>query len=126
MVTFTLHQATEVIEQPSDGPHYRVHNEVTAATGASPAVFVFKTSTQAFDHYARAADLEQWPDSYEEALLRELAFYRAKILTRTWDTLADLSEDLAMTLQRTQRLANELNLQQGAIAVDRTTVVVGV
>ena len=70
MVTFTLHQVTAI----ADGPVYQVTNEVVAATDASPAVFVFKTLTQAFSHYAGAGDMEQWPDTYAVAQLTGAAF----------------------------------------------------
>jgi hypothetical protein len=121
VVTFTLHQVTAIV----DGPTYQVTNEVVAATDASPATYVYKTVTQAFSHYAGASDMEQWPDSYEVAQLTGAAFYRLPSLIRTWDTVVRMNEDLATSLRRLQFLADELNAQQGALVIDRTTVVQG-
>lgn len=121
MVSFTLHQVTAIV----DGPAYQVTNEVTAATSASPATYVYKTLTQAFSHYAAAADMEQWPDTYELAQLSGAAFYRLPRVIRTWDTVALMNTDLDMSLRRLQFLADEMNAQQGALVLDRTTVVQG-
>lgn len=121
MVTFTLHQVTAIVE----GPAYRVTNEVTMAQGASPATYVFKTLTQEFCHYAVAADMTQWPDSYDVARLLGAAFYRLPLVARTWHTVALMNQDLAMSLQRLQFLADELNAQQGSLTIDRTTTVQG-
>ena len=122
MVTFTLHQVTAIV----DGPAYRVTNEVTAAQDASPAAFVFKTVNQAYSHYATAADMEQWPDSYDVATLTGKAFYRLPRLVRTWDTVVAMNVDLTATLRRLQLLATDLNARQDSLTVDRTTVVQGV
>jgi len=121
VVSFTLHQVTAIV----DGPAYQVTNEVTAATGASVATYVFKTVDQAFSHYATPADMTQWPDSYALAQLAGAAFYRLPSVIRTWDTVVLMNEDLAMSLRRLQFLADEMNAQQGALIVDRTTLVQG-
>jgi hypothetical protein len=121
VVSFTLHQVTAIV----DGPAYQVTNEVTAATDASTATYVFKTSTKVFNHYAGASDMVQWPDSYEKATLSGAAFYRLPSVVRTWDTVVLMNADLAMSLQRLQFLADELNAQQDALVIDRTIVVQG-
>lgn len=118
-VSFSLRQITSVV----DGPLYRVNNEVSTAVGASPAVFVFKTLTQAFDHYATVADLEAYPATYAEAAADGLAFYRQAAVVRDWETVALREDDLAMTRSRLQFLANELNALQDSLATDTTTVI---
>jgi hypothetical protein len=121
LVSFTLHQLTSIVA----GPAYQVVNTVTAATDASLAAYVFQTSNQQFNHYATAADMDQWPDTYEKAQVTNAAFYRLPTITRTWDTVEDMNEDLDVSLRRLQSLADELNAQRGALIVDRTTTVVG-
>lgn len=121
MVTFTLNQVTSIV----GGPRYQVVNTVTAATDASLAVYVFETVTQRFSRYAAAADMEQLPDSLEQAQVLGFPFYRLPTLTRVWDTVQRMNADLSTSLYRLQSLADQLNAQQGSLIVDRTTVVVG-
>lgn len=125
MVSFSLHQVTSYVDQANAAPLYRVVNQVSESSGASPAVFVYKTVTKAFDHYASAADMERWPDNYEEAQLKNLAFYRVNSVSRTWKTLQEMQEDLDMTLARVRSLAKELTAQRTVIALDRVTVIEG-
>lgn len=121
MVSFSLHQVTSIV----DGPGYQVTNEVVAATDASPATYVFATATQAFSNYASAADMEKWPDSYDEAFLQNKQFYRQPKLIRTWKTVAEMNADLDMSIRRLQSLADELTAQRGDLVIDRTTVIQG-
>jgi adenosylcobinamide amidohydrolase len=121
VVTFTLHQVTAIV----DGPAYQVTNEVVAATDADTATYVFKTLNQQYSHYATAADMSQWPNSYEVAQLTGAAFYRLPRLIRTWDTVVAMNADLADSIRRLQSLADELNAQHGALVIDRTLVVQG-
>lgn len=122
MVTFALHQVTEIVA----GPAYQVTNEVTAATDASTGTYVYKTASQEFSHYATAADLALWPESYELALLTDAKFYRLPRVIRTWDTVVLMNADLAMTIRRLQFLADELTAQQGALVINRTVAIQGV
>lgn len=122
MVVFTLRQVTAIC----DGAKYKVTNTVTEAQNASTAVYVYSTETKAFSHYATAIDMERWPDSHELAVLRSAVYYRQPSVTRTWDSVRKMNEDLGMSLQRLQFLADELNAQQGALVIDRTTVVQGI
>lgn len=121
MATFTLRQLTSIV----DGNKYQVTNEVVEAVDASTGVYVFKTVNKEFSNYASAADVEQWPESYEQAQVLGKPFYRLPKLVRTWDTLSQMNVDLAESVRRLQSLADELSAQQGAIVIDRTTVVVG-
>jgi hypothetical protein len=121
VVTFALHQVTEIVA----GPAYQVTNEVTAATDASTGTYVYKTVNQEFSHYATAADMTLWPESYELALLTDAKFYRLPQVIRTWDTVVLMNEDLAMSIRRLQFLADELTAQQGALVIDRTVAILG-
>jgi carbamoylphosphate synthase small subunit len=121
LVTFTLHQVTAIV----DGPAYEVTNEVVAATDASTATYVYKTITREYSHYATAADMSQWPESAELAEVTGAAFYRLPRLIRTWDTVGAMNADLADSIRRLQSLADELNVQNGALVIDRTVVVQG-
>ena len=100
-----------------------MNNSISAATDASPAVFVFKTLTQEFSHYATVLDLETYPDNYEDAVADDLAFYRLAEVQRDWETVAEQETDVTMTQARVQFLANELNALHGEIASDTTTVI---
>jgi hypothetical protein len=126
VVSFTLHQTTSYVDQANAAPRYRVVNQVTASVGASEAVFVYKTATQVFEHYASAADMDRWPDTYEEAVTGNLAFYRVSSVSRDWDTLTETYADLDETLRRIRSLANELTAQRGTIAGETITTIEGV
>jgi hypothetical protein len=121
VVSFTLNQVTSIVNEVQ----YQVVNTVTAAVGASPAVYVFETTTQRFVRYASAGDMEQYPDSLELAQVLGFPFYRLPTVTRTWETVQLMNADLATSLYRLQSLADQLNAQQGSLIVDRTTTVVG-
>ena len=121
MVSFTLRQVTRIV----NNDQYEVANEVTSATDSSTAVYVFKTVNQAFSNYASAADMANWPASYEEAQVLGKLFYRLPRLTRVWDTLSQMNEDLDMSMRRLQFLSDELTAQRGTIEIDRTTTIAG-
>jgi len=120
-VSFSLRQITSV----ETGPLYRVANSITAATGANSSVFVYKTITQGFSHYATPADMEAYPTSYAAADTDGLAFYRQTSVTRDWETIEQMNSDVSLTQSRIQLLASQLAVQQGALASDTTTVIVG-
>ena len=126
MVRFSLHQTTSVVDQDGGVPLYRVINQVEAAVGTSSAAFVYKTTLKTFSHYATASDFERWPDSYEEALLRDLPYYRLGSVSRTWDTVTEMQADLDMTCQRVRALANELTRMLSGVVLDRTISIEGV
>lgn len=121
IVTYKLHQATSI----EAGPLYQVKNEVLEAVGSSAAVFVYKTDTKAFSHYATVADLEEWPDSYESAVQGSKDFYRQPSVTRGWKTIEEMNKDLAVTLARVRGLAQELGAVQGSVTIDRTITISG-
>lgn len=125
MPTFTLRQTTTIVDQTNDAPLYRVINQVMGAIGASPAAFVYKTSDKVFDHVATAGDMERWPDSYEEAVLRGVEFYRLDSVSRTWTSVEDMNADLDIALRRVQRLANDLTARRGILEIDRVTTIEG-
>lgn len=117
-----LRQVTSI--QP--GPLYRVMNEILAATGIDAAVFVYKTSTQAFDHYALVADMEQYSNSYDSAVLNGDLYYRQTSVTRDWDTVTLMNDDLNITRARVQALLNQMGALQGTIPSDTTVTLTGV
>lgn len=117
-VSLTLHQ-TAVPATVNGGASYTVTNEVTASVGISPAVFVFKTDTGKFDHYATPADLEGLPDSQAQAVADGKGFYRQPAVTRVWPTISAMNEDLAMTQTRLNSLVREVSKIQGSLTVDR-------
>jgi hypothetical protein len=119
VITFSLQQETEIVTATT----YRVTNQILEAQGASPAVYVYKTLTQGFSHYASASDMEQYPDTLEVATLTAAAYYRLPRVVRTWDSVLMMNQDLASAIQRLQFLADELNVRQGTVIVNRTTIV---
>ena len=121
-VSLQLHQTTSV----SDGPVYTVNQSVTVATDISPAVFVFRVADSAFDHYATAADMSQYPDNRDDAVAAGQGFYRQASVSRNWDTVDDMNADLVASLARVQRLCNEWAQLSGSAIIDRTTVIVPV
>lgn len=113
MPTFTLHQTTSF-----DSPLFTVTNSVAEAS-----VYVYTTVTQAFSHYATAADMIIYPTELAIAQLTNAKFYRLPSVTRTWETLVEVNDDLATSIRRLQSLAEEL-VQVGAlVTLDRITIV---
>lgn len=118
-VSYQLRQLTSI----HDGPLYRVKNEVLSAVASTTAVFVYKVDTQAFSHYATVVDLENWPDSYEEALQESKSFYRQSMVQRDWAAIGDMNKDLGATIARLQSLATELSTIQGNLTIDRVVTI---
>jgi len=118
-VSFTLRQVTSI----QTGPLYRVINTITAAVGASPAVFVYKTLNQMYDHYATAADMESYPDSLETAQQTGKEFYRQPLVQRDWATVTEMNADLAVTQSRIQMLASDMSRLQNGAVIDQTVVI---
>lgn len=123
MVRFTIRQTTTEVPQTGDAPLYRVANQVISAIGASPSVFVHRTDTGAFDHYANAGDMDRWSDSREEALMHGHGFYRLDTVSRTWTSLGEVHMDLDTTLRRVRALARELRIQRAPINGTRDTII---
>lgn len=121
VVVFTLRQITSVL----DGPIYRVRNEVTAAENASTSVFVYRTSTAEFDHYASARDMTLWPDSRAAAQTAGLEYYRQTFVQRDWESVTELVSDVNLSWERVQLLASELTEEAGLLTIDRTLVLEG-
>lgn len=121
-VSLTLHQTTSVTPA-SGGASYQATSVVEASFGIDKAVFVFKTDTQGFDHYATPADLESVPVSRDLALAERLPFYRQDSLTRTWPTLSLMQDDVVVTRSRLQGLIREVSRSLGPAVIDVVTVV---
>ena len=120
-VTYSLHQVTT----PLDGPLYRVFQEITAAVNSSKAVFVYKTSTQVFNHIATIMDMRTWPDTRAQAILDGLNYYRQESVQRDWSTVHDMVEDVNTGVIRVQLLASALTDEDGLLEIDRTVVLTG-
>ncbi len=117
MALITLHQSTTFLTDPV---LYRVKNEVTVASGISPAVFVFRTSDETFSHYAAVADLIQLPTDADSAIADGLGFYRQAEVTRDWDTVDEMNCDLADSKARIQLLVKEWAATNSGAAIDQT------
>ena len=121
-ISFTLHQVTTAL----DGPLYRVFQEITEAVNSSKAVYVFATGTQEFSHIATIMDMRNWPDSYAQAVIDGVDFYRLEEVTRDWLTVALMVDDVTMGYNRVQLLASSLTDEEGLLEIDRTVVLTGV
>lgn len=121
MVSYTLRQVTAIV----DGPAYKVTNQVTAATDSDVNTFVYNAASQKFSHCATAADMLSYPIGYPVAQVLGATFYRLDSVVRTWPTVAEMNNDLAETVRRTQALADELNQMNRSFIIDRTTVIQG-
>lgn len=124
-VSLTLHQTTSVT-QNDNGASYQVTSIVEAAHGIEREVFVYRTDTKRFDHYATPADLAIVPTSLELAIADRLPFYRQDSLTRKWSSLELMQDDLAVTETRLRGLAREVSVQGSAAVIDKTITIVGV
>lgn len=124
-VSLTLNQVTAIVTPtpPATAPIYQVANAITVADGIDAAVFVFKTINQTFDHYAFAADMEQWPNTYDAANTAGLPFYRQSAVTRNWPSIDQMQADLAITKSRLQALCNDMVLVQAGIVINETTII---
>lgn len=123
MISFTLRQTTSVIDRDGQPPLYRVASRVTAAIGASPAIFVYKVVDIAFVHVAGAADMERWPDSREEAIAGGLGFYRLDSADRAWPLLSEMRADRDEIRRRARALARELAARRASAETDETVVI---
>lgn len=117
-VSLTLHQTTSVMQNPN-GALYQATSVVEAAHGIEREVFVYRTDTQGFDHYATPADLATVPTSLELAVIERAPFYRQGSLTRKWPTLGLMQDDLAMTEARLRGLAREVSQRGVAAVIDK-------
>lgn len=117
-VSLTLHQ-TSTSTNVEGGASYLVTNVVTASFGVDKSVFVFKTDTGKFSHYATPADMEALPTSQEVAVADDALFYRQSSLARTWTTISEMNDDLSLTKSRLQSLAREVSKIQGSAIVDQ-------
>ncbi len=115
-VSVDIRQQTWVL----DGPLYRVKTSVVAAQGVSTALFVFKTVSDAFDHYATVADLIRWPDNKADALSQTLGFYRQAIVQRDWSNVDQMNRDLMVTVERLQAVVDDWDSSNTTTALDRT------
>lgn len=117
-VSITLRQTTLVTSNDA-GASYQATNVVEAARGIARELFVYRTDTQRFDHYATPADLATIPISRELAMSERLPFYRQVTLTRIWPSLALMQNDVALTEARLRSLAREVSEDGSASTIDK-------
>lgn len=117
-VSISLHQTTQVTSD-DDGASYQVTNVVESARGIDRELFVYRTDTQRFDHYATPADLAVIPTSLDLATANRLPFYRQESLTRSWPSLELMQADVAMTESRLRGLAWEVSERGAASVIDK-------
>lgn len=121
-VSLTLHQVTSVASAEG-GSTFTLASTVTASIGIDRAVFVFRTSSKVFSHYASAADLVALPSSLELAQADGAGFYRQDRLTRTWPTLRAMEDDMALTRARLRSLVDDVGGANHAAIVDEVIVI---
>lgn len=117
-VSISLRQTTQVTSNDS-GASYQATSVVEATRGIDRALFVYRTDTQRFDHYATPADLATIPTSLDLATANRLPFYRKENLTRVWPSLELMEDDIAMTEARLRGLAREVSERGSASVIDK-------
>lgn len=100
MSSLTLRQQTEITTDAL----FRVTDSITASEDIDDAVFVFKTTDDAFSHYATVTDLVLYPDTKAEALDQGVGFYRQNEAIRDWDDIDSAREQKALTVTRLRSL----------------------
>jgi hypothetical protein len=118
-ISLQLNQVTSAASLAGQA-QYTVTNQILSSVGVDPAVFVFYTTTGIFSHYANPADLNNYPNTLQDAQALSAKFFRQPLLTRTWSTIDQMQDDLSMTQSRLQRLLNSLNELQGELIVNQT------
>jgi hypothetical protein len=93
-----------------EGPLYRVATSVVYNSGIGRNIFVFNTETQVFEHVATPWDMENVPNSRDEALTDASAFYRLPEVTRDFDVVATAIEYALYTRSRVEQLARDYGL----------------
>lgn len=117
-VSISLRQTTQVTSNDG-GASYQATNVVEATRGIDRALFVYRTDTQRFDHYATPADLATIPTSLDLSSASRLPFYRQESLTRIWPSLELMQADLADTEARLRGLAREVSEHGSASVIDK-------
>lgn len=109
-ITHTQTRTTTAPPAASSSAPYRVADVVTAATGISTSVFVFKVAGSVFDRVATVLDMETYPDSLVAASNANLPYYRQTSMAVDF-TDVSLAIDFAATVRtRLTALANEYEI----------------
>lgn len=90
---------TETLRAPPGESTYEVHFSVDQSGAIPRELFLFDTSTDAFISVALVPDIESWPATKEEAVLRELDYYRAATMVRTF-TVKEKAATFAADVRR--------------------------
>ncbi len=117
-MSISLRQTTQVTSN-DNGVAYQVTNVVEATRGIGRELFVYRTDTQGFDHYATPADLATVPTSLDLSRANRLPFYRQENLTRVWPSLELMQADLADAEARLRDLAREVSERGSASVIDK-------
>jgi hypothetical protein len=104
MVVIEVNQ-TRVVEA---GPDYVVDTKVLAVQNIDSNIFVFNTGTQEFDHVAAPWDMENYPNSRNEAILKSIDYYRQTQARVSYgDNQATAAQAATYTLARIDTLARQ-------------------
>lgn len=90
-----------------EGPAYQVDTDVVRTQNIDQNIFVFNTTTDAFEYVATAFDMQTYPNTKNQAELDGKAYYRGKQAVVQYDDESVATEAAAYTLARTQHLARE-------------------
>jgi len=99
---------------------YQVTHQILEATDIDPNVFVYKTATGVFDHFAVLADMEEYLTSKAAAETAGDLFYRQSVVTRTWDTINEMEADISIGKSRIQLLIDDT--KNNGIVFGNTTI----
>jgi len=108
---------TETLRTPPATSSYEVFTSVDQSGSIPRELFMFDTSTDAFVSVALVPDIEIWPATKEEAVARELDYYRASEVTLTFtvkEKAATFAEDVRRRLNAvTQDYAGQVGIVFG-------------
>jgi hypothetical protein len=102
MSWIVVNQRETIVAQQGSLTEYTVYTEVSDANGIPTELFVFDTSSDAFSSVALLWDIESWPPSKDEAVQKQLDFYRGNSCERTFtnkEKAAAFAADLQRRLQ---------------------------
>lgn len=97
---------TTTTRTPPELTTYAVATTVDEAGAIPRELFVYATDTDEFSSVALVRDIESWPATKEEAVARDLDFYRAAEVTREFDvkeTAAAFAADVRRRLEAVTR-----------------------
>ena len=110
-MTVTLEYVqTKAIEE---GPLYKVTTLVEYVHGIQETIFVYRTETQEFEYVATVWDMDNLPNTYEEALAEGVNFYRANTATKSYASIETADEFALYTRGRIDNLITDYSAARG-------------